>query len=269
MERAIQRQELKSEEMDKAIKDILPCVDVETCTTHYSPSECISSETSSRASVAEFNLTTMTQMTPDMLLLVEDDVPLERSHTSSCLKECSHRNDNRTALILSNMIQVEGGIVDESTARRGSPTHRTEAPLSACQAEDHGTTSASTRTTSSNDAGPKVADRSNLEASRVSCTLQRSCAPTSVRFPMESSEIRAADMSNLLDDGRKHNSLWIDEDEYSSDDDSWSVDSGTDGPPPCRRSAYDIGYAHDVRLPASWRRSSVAGVDALRLLLSA
>eukprot|EP00928_Gymnodinium_smaydae_P052691 TRINITY_DN3682_c0_g1_i1.p1 TRINITY_DN3682_c0_g1~~TRINITY_DN3682_c0_g1_i1.p1 ORF type:complete len:227 (-),score=20.07 TRINITY_DN3682_c0_g1_i1:266-925(-) len=208
--RAMQRHDLEAEELYRATSKSLPCVDSDTSTTHCSPSECTISETSSTTFDAECKLPISTQIPPDLMLLLDDNVPLERSEASSGLSVCLHRIDNRDAFLSSETIQLKRGSDEESAIRGSSPTHLTGAPLWACRVAEHGT---------------------------------------------------------LLDDDRRLSPIWVHEDENSSDDEVWSVDSGVDGPSPCRRSAYDLGYSHDVRLPTSWRRCSTTGSAALRLLL--
>eukprot|EP00928_Gymnodinium_smaydae_P052693 TRINITY_DN3682_c0_g3_i1.p1 TRINITY_DN3682_c0_g3~~TRINITY_DN3682_c0_g3_i1.p1 ORF type:complete len:258 (-),score=33.97 TRINITY_DN3682_c0_g3_i1:308-1051(-) len=235
MKRTIQRQKLESEEMDKATSQSLQCVDIETSTTHYSPSESTRSETSSAVLESEYNLTAMTQGTSDMMRLVDDDVPLERSHASPGLEKCSHRTDNRLTILRSKMIRLENDTVEVSSTQRSSPMNLTRAPLLACRAEEHRTTSASTQIASNNYVRPNDAILCSIEASRVSSILQRSHVPTSLPCPVKPSKSRAADCtSTILDDDVKLSLAWIHDDEDSSDDEVRSADSGIDGPSPSR-----------------------------------
>eukprot|EP00928_Gymnodinium_smaydae_P034904 TRINITY_DN24646_c0_g1_i1.p1 TRINITY_DN24646_c0_g1~~TRINITY_DN24646_c0_g1_i1.p1 ORF type:complete len:260 (-),score=14.00 TRINITY_DN24646_c0_g1_i1:219-998(-) len=258
MKHAIQRQKLDAEEMDMGISKSVPFVDVETSTTYHTHSECSTNETSSIVCDGEDSLTFITQRTLDKMLLVEDVVPLERDHAFTYLKECGRRTDSRTACLSSEMPRLERCKVEDCTTRRSSPTHLTVVSTIEFPSGRHGSTS-----------GENIANLRNVEALRVSCSIQRSCVPSALSCHMHVPERSAADgRRTILDDVRKLNPAWIGDDEESSDDEVRSTDSGIDGPPPCRRSAYDLGYAHHVQLPASWRRRPISGLAALRQFMS-
>eukprot|EP00928_Gymnodinium_smaydae_P040909 TRINITY_DN27708_c0_g1_i2.p1 TRINITY_DN27708_c0_g1~~TRINITY_DN27708_c0_g1_i2.p1 ORF type:complete len:250 (-),score=31.30 TRINITY_DN27708_c0_g1_i2:148-897(-) len=73
-----------------------------------------------------------------------------------------------------------------------------------------------------------------------------------VGAPQHSGYMDELETANFFDEYINPRSLWTYSREDSIEDEVESVDSGTEGPPSSRESAYDLGYAHDVRLPATY-----------------